>query len=156
LQDREFVSAQAPDIVRIAGHVPEPGCDCTQHLVAGCMAEGVVDLLEQVEVDQVQDRETVRASICYHTLVELFVEGPAVQQSGQLIGACVSAYGFLVQVTLMYILRNAHEADMHSGAIEKRCQFGFDPTVAACAYMTAGALFRHAFMVQRPPHFALW
>jgi hypothetical protein len=84
------------------------------------------------------------------------VEGPAVQQSGQLIGACVSAYGFLVQVTRMYILRNAHEADMQTGVVEKRRQFGFHPTVAASAYMTARARFRHAFMVQRAPHFALW
>ena len=60
----ELVAAEARERVVVAHGAAEPRADLAQHLVAGVMAERVVELLEAVEVDQQQrERLHARASI---------------------------------------------------------------------------------------------
>ena len=49
VKDDKFVAAPARDQVARADDGAEPACDLDQKLVAGAMAETVVDLLEVVE-----------------------------------------------------------------------------------------------------------
>ncbi len=51
-EDGEFVAGETGDGVVRADGVLEPGRDCAQELVAGVVAEGVVDGFEAVEVDE--------------------------------------------------------------------------------------------------------
>lgn len=53
-----------------------------QHLVAGVVAEGVVDLLEPVDVDEDERHRLVGVR-----LVDQVQEGPPVRQAGQVVGA---------------------------------------------------------------------
>jgi hypothetical protein len=52
--DRELVAAQPRERVVLAQQLLQPRADLAQHLVAGVVAERVVELLEAVEVDQQQ------------------------------------------------------------------------------------------------------
>ena len=52
--DRELVTAEARQRVALAQRHLQPRPDLAQHLVAGVVAERVVELLEAVEVDQQQ------------------------------------------------------------------------------------------------------
>ena len=56
--DRELVAAEPRERVVVAQQLLQPRADLAQHLVAGVVAERVVELLEAVEVDQ-QQRELV-------------------------------------------------------------------------------------------------
>ena len=53
-QHRELVAAEPGYQVALAGRRSSRSATCDQYLVAGGVAEGVVDLLEVVEVDQQQ------------------------------------------------------------------------------------------------------
>jgi len=53
-QDRELVPAQAGDGVDVSQHTGQARPDLAEQLVAEVVAEGVVDLLEPVEVDDQQ------------------------------------------------------------------------------------------------------
>ena len=53
-QDGELVAAQPGDGVAVAQHRPQPRADLAEQLVAVGVPEGVVDLLEAVEVDEQQ------------------------------------------------------------------------------------------------------
>ena len=57
--DREQVAAQARDAVDVARRLAQPLRHLLQHAVADLLAEGVVDRLEALEVDQ---RQRERAS----------------------------------------------------------------------------------------------
>ena len=59
-EDRELVAAQARDGVVLAQQAREALADLAQHLVAVVVAEGVVDLLEAVEVEQHAPRRRCR------------------------------------------------------------------------------------------------
>ena len=58
-QDRELVTPEAADGVAAARAFAQPLGDPEQHLVAGLVAEGVVDVLEVVEVEH-QDGDAGR------------------------------------------------------------------------------------------------
>ena len=65
-QDRELVAGQARDHVRLAHAAAQAARDLLQHLVAGEVAQAVVDDLEAVDVD-VEQAEAVarrRAASC--------------------------------------------------------------------------------------------
>ena len=59
--ERELVAAEARERVVLAHRAAEPRPDLAQHLVAGVVAERVVELLEAVEVDQQQRERRRRA-----------------------------------------------------------------------------------------------
>ena len=57
-QERKLVTPEPSEGVAGANHRGEPPCDFLEQLIAGVVAERVVDLLELVEVDE-QDGERV-------------------------------------------------------------------------------------------------
>ena len=63
-QDRELVAAQAGDGVPGTHRVGEPGRHLAQHLVAGAVPVGVVDLLEPVEVAEQHRAPPPRRAVC--------------------------------------------------------------------------------------------
>ena len=56
-QDRELVATEPRGQVALADRAPDPLCDGNQKLVAGGVAERVVDHLEVVEVEEQDDRD---------------------------------------------------------------------------------------------------
>ena len=85
----ELVAAQPDDQVRVAQRVLEARAELPQELVAGRMAERVVDLLEAVEVEEHEGQTACRrlAVACSASeLVEQMEQGPAVAQAGELVG----------------------------------------------------------------------
>ena len=58
-QDDELVAAEARDQILGAHDPAQPRADLDEHLVADVVAEGVVDVLEVVEVDEREDRRFV-------------------------------------------------------------------------------------------------
>ena len=82
-QHAELVPAEARDGVALAKGVAEPDADLLQQLVAARMPEGVVDLLEAVEVhDHHRGRDVVPARRCERR-VDAVVEERPVRQVGQ-------------------------------------------------------------------------
>jgi hypothetical protein len=55
-QQHELVAAEASGAVTGAQHAVDPACDRPEQLVAGVVAEAVVDVLEVVEVEHVHRR----------------------------------------------------------------------------------------------------
>jgi hypothetical protein len=84
-QDREFVSAQAREYL-IAAHLPaDLAGHPDQHRVAGAVAEGIVDVLEIVQVEEQQgDARIVALGVRDHAR-KLLVEPVAVIEAGQRI-----------------------------------------------------------------------
>ena len=60
LEHNEFVAAEAGDEILWPQHLAQPVRHRAEQLVAAGMAERVVDLLELVEVDEQQRRQTGR------------------------------------------------------------------------------------------------
>src|SRR3954447_9144836 len=85
--DAELVAAEAGQHVVRAEHAAQARADAPQQLVAGGVAQGVVELLEVVEIEQ-QQRGAPPAA---HDLVEVPGERAAVGQAGQLVGARLDA-----------------------------------------------------------------
>ena len=84
LQDGELVAAHARDGVGLAHEHAQPLGDHLQQLVAGGMAERVVDGLEVVEVEQVRG-DDLAALDAGKRLLQPLVEQHAVGQAGQRI-----------------------------------------------------------------------
>ena len=63
-QDRELVAAEAGHGVRLAHDVAQPVGDLDEQLVAAGVAEGVVDLLEAVDVEQHEADRVAGARRC--------------------------------------------------------------------------------------------
>ena len=82
LHDGELVAAHARDGVGLAHQRAQPVGHHLQQLVAGGMAQRVVDVLEVVEVEQV-DRHHLAALDARERLLEPLVEQHAVGQVGQ-------------------------------------------------------------------------
>ena len=55
-QNIEFVAANASDRVPWPHGLPEPGCNSGQKEIAGAVAEGIVDFLEMIQIDE-EERE---------------------------------------------------------------------------------------------------
>ena len=63
VKDDEFVAAPARDEIARADDRAEPACDLDQELVAGAVAEAVVDLLEVVEVEKHHGEAVARGAV---------------------------------------------------------------------------------------------
>ena len=83
-EHRELVAAEAGHRVAGADRVAQPVGDLDQQLVAGGVAEAVVDLLEAVEVQE-QDRHVVGAAAAVQRLLEPLPEQRAVGQLGEAV-----------------------------------------------------------------------
>ena len=82
VKDDEFVAAPARDQIAGADDGAEPGCDLDQKLVAGAVAEAVVDLLEIVEVEEHHGEPVARRVVATQGQSELFLETAAIGQLG--------------------------------------------------------------------------
>ena len=82
VKDDEFVPAPARDQIAGADDGAEPGCDLDQKLVAGAVAEAVVDLLEIVEVEKHHGEPVARRVVATQGQSELFLETAAIGQLG--------------------------------------------------------------------------
>ena len=82
-QDRELVATEASHDVGAADGPPQQARDGDQELVAGVVAEGVVDLLEVVEVEQEERSGGAVATAEVEVALELVLEAPAVGEAGQ-------------------------------------------------------------------------
>ncbi len=79
-QHRELVAAEAGDQRVVEGHAEQPLRHQGQQPVPGLVAEGVVDVLEAVEVHEQHGRGPGR-----HRLLEPGAEQPAVGQAGEVV-----------------------------------------------------------------------
>ena len=87
LDDGEFVAAEAGQRVASAEQVLQALRRQLEQPVAGLVAEGVVDVLEAVEIEE-QDREPgIGAREPVQLLVETLRKQEAVRQSGQRVAA---------------------------------------------------------------------
>ena len=79
----ELVAAEAGHGVRVAHDLLEPARDLDEQLVAAGVPEGVVDLLEAVDVEQHQADRVAGARARGGRAFEALVEQPSVRQPGQ-------------------------------------------------------------------------
>ena len=79
VEDNEFVAAPAGDQIARADDAGEPACDLRQKLVAGGVAQAVVDLLEIVEIEE---HHGEFGPIGPERNRQLLLEAPAVGQVG--------------------------------------------------------------------------
>src|SRR5690606_24293282 len=86
LQNDKLVAAEARDEIGTAHGVAKPVRDLTQKRVAARMAEGIVDLLELVEIDE-QDGARDARFAAGETALEFGGERCPVGQSGQRVEA---------------------------------------------------------------------
>ena len=95
----ELVAADADQHIGRAQRAHEPRSELLEQLIPGGVAEGVVDLLEMVQVDE-QKRQTARRRRRIGKVVEVRVEHgrelAAVAEPGELVGHCL-AVAFLGQ-----------------------------------------------------------
>ena len=85
LDDGEFVAADAGDGVGLAQQRAQPLADFLDELVAGIVAERVVDLLEAVEIEHQQGDLLARAAIAGQRLGQAILEQGAVGEAGELV-----------------------------------------------------------------------
>ena len=87
-RDHELVASQAGDEVAVAQDSRQALAELAQELVADRVAEGVVDLLESVEVDEQACQRSARAGVLVLLLecIEQLEEGTPVGERRQLIG----------------------------------------------------------------------
>ena len=82
-EDDELVAAEPPDRLAAPQHGFEPGADRAEELIAGGVAERVVDLLEAVEVDEQHARHTEVAAGARHHLFDAVEHERAVRETGE-------------------------------------------------------------------------
>ncbi len=82
-EQRELVAAEAGHHVGVAHRAAQDAADGDQQLVAGVVAEAVVDLLEVVEVEQQHRAGRAVASAALEVSLELGVEATPVGQAGE-------------------------------------------------------------------------
>ena len=114
--DRELVAAQPRQRVVLAQQLLQPRADLAQHLVAGVVAERVVELLEAVEVDQ-QQRELVAVRAArLDRRVQRVDQVAAVAEAGEVVG-----HRLLLRVAqaLDHGPAGAPHADEHGGDGER-------------------------------------
>ena len=84
-QDHELVAAQASDGVALSHRVLQPVAHGLEELVADGVAEGVVHILEVVEIDDEHGRYRAAATGACEQLVGAVEDEPAVWEPGQLV-----------------------------------------------------------------------
>jgi hypothetical protein len=90
-QHREFVAALAPDQVRGAQRRQQPRRAVAQQLVAGDVAERVVDVLEAVEVDEQQRHLAAVAPRALDRGADALAHQGAVRQVGEQVAVMADA-----------------------------------------------------------------
>ena len=83
LHDRELVAADAGDRIHFPNAGAQSGCHLLQHEIAGGMAQGIVDVLEAVQVQEQQRRHVAPAADAGDRLIEPLEEQDTVGQPRQ-------------------------------------------------------------------------
>ena len=117
--DGELVSAEARDGVDLAHAGPQPVGHGTQEHVADRVAEGVVDLLEAVEVEA-QHRERVAAAEMGDRLLDALAEHRPVRQAGEDVVAGHEGDAGVGLPLLGHVLEGRHEAAAAHGLVRDR------------------------------------
>ena len=130
--DDELVAAQARDQVVLAHRLAQPLRHRLEQLVAGAVAERVVDRLEAVEVDEVDRERRVVAPAARDRAIELGQEHVAVGQAGQAVEARQLVDLFLGLLGQRHVAADAAVAGEGAGVVEHR--------LAADAQVTAHAV----------------
>src|SRR3954469_19712271 len=81
--DDELVAAEARDGVRAADHLLEAGAEGDEQVIAGLVAERVVDRLELVDAEKEDGRERPGALRASEGVLDAVVEERAVRQAGE-------------------------------------------------------------------------
>ena len=84
-EDHELVAASARDRVGLADAGPDPGRDATQESVPVAVPDGVVDLLESIEIEEQERRSLAAPAALREQLAEPLSIQPNVRQAGERI-----------------------------------------------------------------------
>ena len=82
VKDDKFVAAPARDQIARADNGAEPAGDLDQELVAGAVAEAIIDLLEIVEVEKHHGQAVAGSAVATKSECELLLETSAIGQIG--------------------------------------------------------------------------
>ena len=130
-QHDELVAPEAGDGVDVPGQEREPAPDLGEHLVAGVVAERVVDLLEVVQVD-VQDRKPAGLSFQGGKgLGQPVHEGDPVRQTGHRVVEDLVGQSVLGRDLRRHVTGDAEGADDLAAVVAKRHLRGRDPGVGS-------------------------
>ena len=106
-QHGELIAAEARDHVDLAHTGGQALCHCAQNLIAGVVAEAVIDVLEAVEVEE-QDRQHLAAALgALQCLVELLAEQAAVRQFGEFVVVGKEARALFLLFAFSDVLQHA-------------------------------------------------
>ena len=109
-QDQELVAAEPREHPRALDPAQAAG-DPAQQAVAGAVAEGVVDELEVVEVDEQQRDRAARARAAVHAAAQLGLQLGAVGQPGQRVEVGEAGDLLLRAQALGDVLARGEDAD---------------------------------------------
>ncbi len=113
-QHGELVAAEARDGVAAAGRLDEPLRALVQHAVADRMAEGIVDVLEVVEVDEHDGYRPPVALADRHRVLDAVAEQRAVPEQGQRV---VQRHSLQL---LFHALAVGHVAEVQQAPADRR------------------------------------
>ena len=151
-QDRELVAAEAGEHVGLAQAAAQRVGDAHDQLVAGGVAERVVDRLEVVEVEH--DRRALRpvALDVGDVALELALERAAVEQPGERVVVGHVAQLGLVAAALGDVLHLREEVQRHAVGVAHERRVDHHPDRAARRVQVAplGAVARHLALEHRP------
>ena len=108
---QEFVAAQAAEGVALAQALLDPGGHFLEHLVAGGVAQGVVDQLEAVQIDHDAAQLPVDAALGLQFPFQERQDGAAVEQRGQRVigGQVFQLGGALAHLLFQFAVASAQQ-----------------------------------------------
>ena len=109
-QERELVAAEARRRVDRPQALLQPGRDLDQELVAGGVAEAVVDRLEVVEVEEQQGDVVPAAPRTLERVLDAVQQQRAVRQPGERVVECLVRELVLEHAALGHVVRGQHDA----------------------------------------------
>ena len=134
----ELVAAQACQQVGVAQYAAHALGHLAQQRVAAGVAEGIVDLLEVVQVDQVQEQQLVMALAAGGHVHQAPIEFGAVRQAGQGVDVGQARMLVLAQFLLGGIAHDLHVTDVAPGLRHHRVHHAVAPEeLAVLAHVPA-------------------
>ena len=127
VKDDEFVAAPARHQIARTDDGAQPACDLDQELVAGPVAETVVDLLEVVEVEKHHGQAVARGAVATKGQSKLFLETAAIGQLGDRVEARhpidfelrIAALGHVLDDQNGALACHAMDSDLEGAIVER-------------------------------------
>ena len=135
-QHGELVAAEAGDHLAVAQPIAQGVRDLADQLVSGAVAERVVDVLEQVDVDQHARRAAVAGDVV-DVALELALERAAVEQAGERVVVGHVAQLGLVAAALRDVLRLGEEVQRGAARVAHERRRDGDPDDVAVVVQIA-------------------